>query len=372
MFYTLTNRLAKLLAGFAMGFVVVSAALADDIALSTPQDIHDPVSVALPEGFIAEPAEVLQVFVGSAEGCCDNSVAVAGKYALEDNLLSFTPAFGFSADVNYVARIEWAQSQTLTPFSIASNQATVPAAVIQIYPSGDVLPENVLRFYIHFSAPMKPGVAFDYVKLRDASGKADDSAFMRFKQELWNADRTRLTVLIDPGRVKREVPTNREIGPALVAGNQYTLSVDGGWPSVDGKSTLAPFTRKFSITDALRQRPDVNLWNANSPCFGTKEPLTLQFDRPFDRHLLNKSVHVTTANGQRIAGEIDVGAGERSLRFVPDESWDHRDLYLTADASLEDVAANNFLDLLDHVQGTKITEVPATTLAVNLRSCPSN
>lgn len=372
MFYTLTNRLAKLLAGFAMGFVVVSAALADDIALSTPQDVDDPVSVALPEGFVAEPVEVLQVFVGSAEGCCDDRIPVAGRYAVEDNLLSFTPAFGFNVGTTYVARVQGVQSQTLTSFSIASNQTVAPAAVTEIYPSDDVLPENVLRFYIHFSTPMKPGVAFDYIKLRSASGAVDEAAFMKFKQELWNQNRTRLTVLIDPGRIKRDVATNRELGPALVSGNQYTLSVDGGWPSVDGKSTLAPFTRKFSATDALRQRPDVKLWNANSPCFGTKEPLTLQFDRPFDRHLLSKSVHVTTADGQSIAGEIDVGAGERSLRFVPDESWDHRDLYLIADASLEDVAANNFLDLLDHVQGTEMTEVPTTTLAVNLKSCPSN
>ena len=74
--------------------------------------------------------------------------------------------------------------------------APVDAKVVGIYPSGDVLPENVLRFYIHFARPMKPHVAFDCIKLLDASGNADEAAFMRFKQELWNEDRTRLAVLV--------------------------------------------------------------------------------------------------------------------------------------------------------------------------------
>ena len=36
---------------------------------------------------------------------------------------------------------------------------------------------------------------------------------MRLKQELWNEDLVRLTVLIDLGRIKRNVATNVELGP---------------------------------------------------------------------------------------------------------------------------------------------------------------
>ena len=153
---------------------------------------------------------------------------MAGRYALTDDTLTFSPAFGFDPGQDYVARVWTSRNgHALVAFRLPLEAATVPAAVTEIYPSGETLPENVLRFYIHFSAPMTPHVAFDYIKLRDASGTVDDAAFMRFKQELWNEDRTRLTVLIDPGRIKRDVATNLELGPALLAGQQYTLSVDG-------------------------------------------------------------------------------------------------------------------------------------------------
>ncbi len=352
-----------------MGAVVVSAAFADDFALSLPQDADDPVALALPDGFVAEPVEFLRVFVGTAKGCCDDRIPVAGRYALENNLLSFTPAFGFNAGAAYVARVQGAQSEELIPFSIPSAVAAVPAAVTEIYPSGVTLPENVLRFYIHFSVPMTPRVAFDYIKLRDATGSADEAAFMRFKQELWNEDRTRLTVLIDPGRIKREVATNVELGPALLAGQRYTLSVDDGWPSADGASVLPAFDRSFLVSDALRTRPDTRLWTVNAPCAGTREPLTISFDRPFDRHLLTQALRLETGTVLDIDGAIQIGDTERTWSFKPHQPWPLEDLYLVANPLLEDVAGNNFRDLLDHVTGSQETDPSSTSLPISIREC---
>lgn len=225
MVYAVTHRLARILAGLTAGAVMISsAAFADDITLSLPQNAEAAVALALPDWLADEPSKVLQVFVGTGEGCCDTKTPIAGRYTHENNVLSFTPAFGFSAGQNYVARVQEAEDEELIPFRIPVEAAIIPAAVTEIYPSGDTLPENTLRFYIHFTVPMQPQVAFDYIKLRDASGAVDEATFMRFKQELWNEDRTRLTVLIDPGRIKREVATNVELGPALLASQQYTLT----------------------------------------------------------------------------------------------------------------------------------------------------
>jgi len=363
------NRLAKLLAGFAMGIVVVSSAFADDFILSLPQGADDPVTLVLPDGFVAEPANFLQVFVGSADGCCDDRIPVAGRYALENNLLSFTPAFGFDLGGTYVARVRGLQIDELTHFSIAPDNETVLAAVNRIYPSGDVLPENTLRFYIHFSVPMMPGVAFDFIKLRDASGAADAGAFMRFKQELWNEDRTRLTVLIDPGRIKREVATNVELGPALRAGQEYALTVEGGWPSSDGTSTVSGFTKKFRVTDALRTRPDTRRWIANSPCAGSREPLSITLDRSFDRHLLTRALRVETGRSERIDGEIEITGAEDEWTFVPLAPWPAGDLLLLANATLEAVAGNNFRDLLDHVASQQETDLAESKFPIRIRNC---
>ncbi|MGC3940382.1 hypothetical protein ACOTTU_21490 [Roseobacter sp. EG26] len=295
---------------------------------------------------------------------------MAGRYSQSEGTLTFLPAFGFDTGQDYVVHVWTPQDEhALHVFRLANEVATVPASVTETYPSGETIPENTLRFYIHFSTPMRPQVAFDYIKLRDASGNVDDAAFMQFKQELWNEDRTRLTVLIDPGRIKREVATNVELGPALRAGQQYTLSVEGGWPSSDGASVLPIFSRTFTVSSALRERPDVGLWQSVSPCVGTREALEISFDRPFDRHLLFSKVRVLAKTGHRIEGKIEVAGNERVWRFVPNHPWSGTDVKLVAETELEDVAGNNFLDLLDRITSDQIAVPTSTDLNIGLTIC---
>lgn len=370
MFGSRKNRPAKILAGLCMWGVMMSpAVLAEEHALSLPQTAEAPVSLLLPEGLAGDPSDILQVFVGSAAGCCDTRTPVAGRYVHAGSVLSFTPAFGFSAGLDYVARMRQADSDALVAFRLSTDLAQAQAAVTKVFPSGQTLPENILRFYIHFTVPMRPGVAFDYITLRDASWRADDAAFMRFKQELWNADRTRLTVLMDPGRIKRNVATNVELGPALRKGRTYTLSVEGGWPSADGTSVLSGFSKRFEVGEPLRDLPDVRHWLVAPPCQGGRDRLTVSFDRPFDRHLLDKDIHVTAGDRQRIDGSVEISDGERIWSFTPTQTWSHRNIQIVVHPDLEDVAANNFRDLLDHVSGQS-TEVPSILLPLDLPRCP--
>ena len=55
--------------------------------------------------------------------------------------------------------------------------------VLHVYPSSDVLPENELKFYLSFSAPMQQGEAWTRIHLLDAAGKrplaADSLALAR-------------------------------------------------------------------------------------------------------------------------------------------------------------------------------------------------
>ncbi|MEY8141813.1 hypothetical protein [Falsihalocynthiibacter sp. CO-5D18] len=366
----INNGVAKFLATFLLVNMMSSAAQSQDLTL--PQDGAEPVILPLIGIHWAQvrPSELLEVFVGPAEPCCEGRIAITGQYTRTDDALTFLPAFGFETGQDYVARIRISEANDdFVSFSIPPDGLAVDALVTATYPSGDILPENVLRFYIHFSTPMSPQVAFDYIKLRDAAGNVDDAAFMRFKQELWNEDRTRLTVLIDPGRIKRKVATNVELGPALRAGQLYTLSVEGGWPSADGASVLPPFSRTFSVSLALRERPDVSLWQATVPCVGTTDSLYIAFDRPFDRHLLSKDIQVAAGDGQIVDGTVHVGEGETSWSFTPNDVWTQSELVVHASTELEDVAGNNFHDLLDHLETTAETEVATSALPINLNSC---
>jgi len=77
-------------------------------------------------------------------------------------------------------------------------KAAPPAAttrVASVYPTTSELPENALRFYLYFSAPMQQGEAWSRIHLLDSAGKVVDLAFLEIDQELWNREMTRLTVL---------------------------------------------------------------------------------------------------------------------------------------------------------------------------------
>ena len=292
--------------------------------------------------------ERFAVFVGRADSYHDGRLPVAGRHERHGDSLSFTPAFGFVPGLDYVVRSRRNnQSHLFTEFRIPRDLPALPALVTNVYPSGDVLPENVLRFYVHFSVPMTPHRAFDHVTLRDASRVADRAAFMKFKQELWNADRTRLTVLIDPGRIKRSVTTNLTLGPVLMQGERYSLTIDEGWPSADGFSMLPSFSKSFAVGGALRTRPDIERWSWRTPQPGTRETLEIIFDRPLDRHRLDRALRVVTGDGNTIDGTSCIGEQETSWSFTPNKPWTAGEWRITVDDTLEDVAGNNFRELLD-------------------------
>src|SRR5262249_56091734 len=90
---------------------------------------------------------------------------------------------------------------------------TVPTVVEHVYPSRKELPENLLRFYFHFSAPMSRGDVYQYIRLLDAAGKPIEAPFLELEQELWDESGRRFTLLIDPGRIKRGLKPREEGGP---------------------------------------------------------------------------------------------------------------------------------------------------------------
>jgi len=321
-------------------------------ALLLPERRTDPVVLRLGDSERAlEPGRAgdnLAVYVGSKASLRDDTLPVAGRYERDGDMLLFSPSFGFSSGQLYVVRARpRGEPAQLREFRVEPENAARTAHVTALYPSGDEVPENILRFYVHFSVRMAPHRAADFVRLRDAHGIVDDAAFMEFKQELWNEDRTRLTILLDPGRITRGVATNRALGPALVEGSRYTLSVDAGWQSADGSSELSPHTKHFRVSAPLRERPSMERWSWEPPTPGTRGALEVRFNRPFDRHALRDAVHVMTNDGRTVAGTSHVGENECSWSFVPDDIWVSCDIRIVVDDDLEDVAGNNFRELLD-------------------------
>jgi hypothetical protein len=359
----------------AVGFFVGQfgqAALADEGSLTLPSLGNETIELKLPEGatdFV--PAEVLSVFVGGPEACCDGRSPIAGRYRVDGNSVTFDPMFEFITGQSYTVMsgdisVGGDAGRTLTQFTLHPVDAAPVAEVIAIYPSGDAIPENTLRFYIHFSAPMQPHRAVDFIKLVDATGTPDTAAFMTFKQELWSQDRKRLTLLMDPGRIKRGVAQNLALGPALLEGETYTLVVEDGWPNASGIHQASRFEKRFSVSDPLRTVPAIENWQVTAPKTLSRDPIIIVFDRPFDRELAHSNIVVLDDLGQAIPGAVSVENHETTWQFVPLDPWVGASVQLSVDARFEDVAGNNFREILDHALGSEVQNIDHHKVTLNL------
>jgi hypothetical protein len=217
-----------------------------------------------------------------------------------------------------------------------------------IYPSPGRLPANLLRIYVVFSAPMTAGESRTRLRLVDAaSGAAIAHAFLELDDELWDPSGRRLTMLFDPGRIKRGLRANLEMGPPLVEGRRYRLVVDKGWLDARGRPLQEGFIKTFEITAPHRAVPDPNAWSIESPTAHTREPLIVRFDEVLDRALLFVGLGVMDEDGRPLDGVIDVGEDERAWSFTPAQPWTAGRYRLRVSPDLEDPAGNSLERVFD-------------------------
>ena len=152
---------------------------------------------------------------------------IAGRWRLESDRLRFEPQFPWTQGVRYRAEYRPPGGAVVVSFfELPEVKPATPTEVVQVFPSAALLPENQLKFYVQFSAPMSRGGVYEHVHIRDAQGRVIDLPFLELDEELWDPAMTRLTLLIDPGRIKRGVKPLEDIGPVFEAGNSYSLTLD--------------------------------------------------------------------------------------------------------------------------------------------------
>jgi hypothetical protein len=213
--------------------------------------------------------------------------------------------------------------------------------VTAIYPSGDVWPENMLRFYLHFSAPMSRGAGVRHVQLLDESGQVVPDAILAAYADLWNEDATRLTVFFDPGRVKRGVGPNLALGRAIVEDRRYAIAVDSSWLDADGQPLAAPFRHEFTAGSPAYDGLLPDDWQLTVPPAGRRDSLAITFPAPLDRALLEGAIGVRTAGGESLPGQVRVEAGETRWLFTPADPWVPGAYAVVALTLLEDPVGNS-------------------------------
>jgi hypothetical protein len=304
-------------------------------------------SYAQPRDLLKSIFRVTVAQAPSPEG--DNLPDVSGRYLLFEDEVRFIPHFPFEEDVKYRASFDprplglplMADSLTLE-FMIATEQsAAAITEVTHIFPSGDLLPENLLRFYVCFSNSMQRGRALEEISLLDSDGQLVADALYRPPVELWDKTMRHLTVLLDPGRLKRWIGPNVELGPPLKAGQEYTLEIGSGMIDLYGRALRRHFRKHFFVGDAVRKPISAERWTVLPPVTGSRQALTLMFTGPLDWALLLQAITIESADGFEIDGRVAVDRSERQWSFTPTSPWIAGVYHIRVGCSLEDVCGNS-------------------------------
>jgi hypothetical protein len=296
-----------------------------------------------------------------------------GTYKVEKDALRFEPRFPLARGVRYRAVFDatrlpghdGANDKPIETALLIPKPKTGPTVLRQVYPTSDDLPENQLKFYLVFSAPMSRGEAYKNIRLLKADGKPVEVPFLELEQELWNPDCTRFTLLFDPGRVKRGLASREEAGPVLEEGKTYTLVVSREWTDANGEPLKETFKKTFRALAPDDKLPDPKKWKLEAPAAGGTKALTVAFEKSLDYALLQRLLWVEDEKGRRVEGTVTLGEKEASWCFRPKDTWVAGKYNLVVDTGLEDLAANTLVQPFEIDKFEKVErEVKSDTLKI--------
>ncbi|MBM4069539.1 MAG: hypothetical protein FJ271_11405 [Planctomycetes bacterium] len=305
-----------------------------------------PAAATLPEGQVkaADGERWLRFCLvdGKREG-----PPILGTYQRRQRELTFVPRFALQPGKKYRAYLGLEDKETKSlEYRVPERAATAPAAVARIYPSADVLPANHLRFFIHFSAPMRGGKdIFDQIRILDAQGNAVDDPWLR--DELWDESGKLLILYIHPGRIKWDVLLRLIYGPVLEPDQEYTLVLSADMLDANGQRLGKEYRKKFRTTAEHRARVAVDDWRIKPPHAGGNGPVIVSFPKIMDHSSLDRYLSVRDDKGQALAGKIDIGRDEKTWFFTPAQPWTAGTYTLVIDERLEDTAGNTPLRPFD-------------------------
>lgn len=289
--------------------------------------------------------QLMQVYVGKDPDSIKNSQpAVLGNYEMTGEMLTFTPLFDFQPNINYLAVFN---KEHFWHFNINPSQNIPVPEVLQLYPSADTLPANLLKIYLHFTNSMTQGNCYRYIHLLNDQGDTLRGVFLELHPELWDRDGKRLTLWFDPGRVKRELAPNRSFGSPLEPAKSYEIRISRLWRDINGNQLRTPFSKRFFVRSADRQRPNIQNWLVFSPKPFTLDPLIIKFGEPLDAALSHRAILIYGENQQKIAGRPILKQGETEYWFYPASHWLPGPYQVKVASILEDLAGNNLNRLFD-------------------------
>lgn len=230
--------------------------------------------------------------------------------------------------------------------------------VLAVYAGGGDVPSNLLRMYVEFSAPMEPGSAYPNIHLLGGDGHEVNDAFLELREELWTPDHRRLTLLFDPGRVKRGIRSNDQMGAPIMAGERYRFIIDPAWRDASNRPLGTAFVQELRVAGFDSVMPDPSHWSMSSPSANSRDTLRVDFGEALDHALALRMITVVDSAGTRVPGVAALSAADRGWSFVPASAW-RAGAKLRVEAGLEDLAGNNLVRPFDadRLAGRRAAEI---------------
>lgn len=299
-----------------------------------------------------------------------------GSYRVQDNQIVFTPRFLPDPNIQYLLTFSYESLskliETNTSNSVVSTKIqfnslnSLATHVIGLTPGKDSIPDNLLRVYLHFSGPMGFENPYSYIKLLDEEERLVEDAFVELPEGLWNEDRTRLTILFHPGRVKRGVGPNMKQGAILQEGKSYALQISKEWPDANGNRLGQSFEKSIVAKESVRSKMKIKDWKVEATCNDScrvviypdhlvDAEMTLRYLELMDSNNLPVAIEVLP----RVNGTIEL----KSSSILPDRKY-----RLFIDPRLEDVCGNTFLNSFDYESGTRKIEGEKIVLGIDTKS----
>jgi len=276
----------------------------------------------------------------------NSTTPVLGNFTKEGEKAIFKPVIPFSSGMSYELKRD---HTTLIEFTInESEKNSEKPKVLDIYPSRDTVPENLLKIYLVFSRPMQEvHAALDYIEVYNITKDEPTDIFLPLQNELWNQEHTELTLWLDPGRIKRDLIPNREKGKPLEQGNSYSVSINQQWQDARGTNLERGVIKEFFVSNRDSKKPNVKNWKLQIPKKETNGTLVISFAEAMDAMLLQETLIIRSADKQQVAGNFKLASKEQELIFQPEIIWNTGDYQLVIDSKLEDLAGNNLNHLFD-------------------------
>ena len=170
---------------------------------------------------------------------------VLGVAHAEGDALVFVPRFPLQPGLHYLLSTNGDDPVTVE-FALPAPDLEPRTKVTLVLPSAEVLPANLLRFYLHFSAPMRRGEAYDRVRLLDAAGDTVEGAFLPVEPELWDPERMRTGSTPAPHRSSRSRPGGSRLyePPGTARTHRRTPSPGSRSRTLDHPTVRAAWSRR--------------------------------------------------------------------------------------------------------------------------------